>query len=120
MSIPVDYVRYDVKLGEGVSGIVYYGYNPNVVAPDLASEFEDCASTARSCSFVKQREGGIEAVYSGSREDNVVHVLLDGINGSNSKRVQEFLENFRPCRGSGADVVCRETAIFRIKRDGGN
>lgn len=115
MSIPSDYIRYDVKLAGGLSGVVYFGSNPDVIDATLKQEFETCSEGSKVCSFatVSMPKSSIEAIYSGDRSHDSVHVLLSGISESNKMFANEFIENFRGCERINSSLKCRDSRIFR-------
>ena len=112
LSIPADFLRYEIKLGGGIRSLVYSGYNPDIFDASLASSFEACLEAPGVCSYSSEDGTGIEAVYSGSRSESTVHVLIDDLNDSNRERAREFLSNFRPCKSHGQSLTCAETKIF--------
>lgn len=112
MTIPADYVRYEVQSADRRDAIVYYGYNQNIVDPALRDKFDECTATKEVCKLVIENGTGIEAVYSGSREESTAHLLLTGIDQTNKGRAREFVENFRPCKRVAYDLMCRNEPVF--------
>lgn len=114
MSIPSDFVRYDIKLGSGLSGVVYFGANPRISDTVLRKEFEDCIEGSLACSFVHFSKplSAVEAIYSGDRQHDFVHVVLSGVSESNTRLALEFLENFRACERIRSSLRCEDDGIF--------
>ena len=114
MSIPLDFVRYDIKLGGGLIGVVYFGANPSVSDAALKKEFEDCIDSSHVCSFVvfSKPLSTVEAIYSGDRQHDFVHVALSGANEANKRFAFEFLENFRACARVGSSLECQANGMF--------
>lgn len=114
MTVPADYVLYEIRSADNRNAIVYYGYNQSIVDPALNRKFESCTQTNEACVFVFSSGEQIEAIYSGDRKGSTVHLLLTGIDQANRKRADEFVENFRPCKRVGYDLMCQNSAIFAL------
>jgi len=112
MRIPADYVLYEIKFNDGRSAVVYFGHHAKIVDPVLRTNFEDCVATAETCSFIRENGAVLEAMYLGDREKSGVHLLLSGINPGNLGRAREFVDNFRPCRRVGLNLICRDERAF--------
>lgn len=118
MTIPMDFVKYKLKLASGLIATVYVGNAPDVHDRSMAEKFSNCMETDKACSFVevKKRNSTAEAIYSGGRLDDSVHVSMSGINSSNLRAGLEFIQNFRPCKRSGSSLICRDVEIFQEQR----
>lgn len=112
MTIPADYVLYVVKSADKRNAIVYFGYDASIVDPVLRNKFDECTATKEVCMLAIESGTGIEAVYSGSRDESTVHLLVTGILQTNKERALEFVENFRPCKRVTYDLMCRDEPVF--------
>lgn len=111
MSIPVDFVLYDLRLSSSVTARIYLGYNPDKSIFESATSCRTHGKASR-CRYVRSGKV-LDILYDGGRQNQPflhVHVVEDGVNSA--KTVREFLGDFRPCAPTDNGVACTDERIF--------
>lgn len=109
MSIPADFVLYDVTLADGVSARIYVGYNPQLSRFDAAVPCT-AGGDAEVCRFTRRPES-LDLLYNSEGSYMDVHVQ-GGVEAMKGAVVQKFLASFRPCREAGEGLSCSGERIF--------
>jgi len=109
MSIPADFVLYDVTLADSVRARIYIGYNPQLSRFDAAVPCA-AAGDAEVCRFTRHPES-LDLLYNSDGSYMDVHIQ-GGTEEMKGAVVQSFLTSFRPCREAGEGLNCSAERIF--------
>ena len=109
MSIPGDYMIYQVAISGGMTAMIYSGYNPEDRNDNL---LKSCSQGHEYCAYQFERNDAIDAYYSAGKGKSYLHVSISGINEKNILYAQEFLENFRECKSENNSLICGNRSIF--------
>jgi hypothetical protein len=105
MSIPVDFVLYEVALSFGRKATIYSGYHPSTDAK--SAEFKPCAQNRGflECRSRSLPGGGFEMLALSNENSPYLHVQVSGGEG-NDAALQSFIGNIRACTRSPLQVSC--------------
>ena len=115
ISIPVDFVLYDIRLLNKVEGSIYVGRHPESVDESLVTFEREYPANGEAGSYTYRlmRNGGHEIVYS-SPDANMAltQIRLRTVEQGQTHLIGDFLRNFRPCKMESAKVKCSDERIF--------
>lgn len=114
MTIPADFVHYELELGAGLRASVYVGYSPRPSSPDLVELFVRCSKTAKPCARIVNGRATLEALY--WEDGEAVHLTLLGLNDQNRNVAREFVDNFRRCSLRDHNPQCTDRPLFEALR----
>lgn len=120
MTIPVDFVIYEVTTLKGVSGTIYVGRQPEETPEELIVNRRSYNESGFDYEYRKLKSGEFEILYRTPEQSSVIaHIRLKTADGGASKTLVDFLENFRPCVAASATSNCTDSSIFaQLLRDG--
>lgn len=112
ITIPVDYILYDLKFTSGIKVRIYSGFNPKVESYEKGKQ-KKCAG--EECySFFDGENGSGYILY---KENNVkypkyIHFNFSGVTVQNKKDLEKFLLDIRKCK-IGNKIKCGERSPFQ-------
>lgn len=112
MSLPADFLLYDIQLASSVRVRIYQGHNPETGVFKSARPCKAQTGTSR-CSYVRSASV-LDVLYdSGIRNRPLLHIHIEEPVGEDStKVVHEFLAGFHPCSRSPTALTCTHEQIF--------
>lgn len=107
MEVVLDFVIYDLKIGDNKSIRVYSGFNPSLLK-DQKQSFSKCLliDTQSPCKSREIDDAGFEALIGPAKNGSFVHVIVK--DGMRDERVRKFLRNVRSCKNAGdVSIACQ-------------
>lgn len=112
MSLPADFLLYDIQLASSMKVRIYQGHNPGTDVFKSARPCKAQTGTSR-CSYVRSASAWDVLYDSGIKNRPLLHIHVEAAGGEDSdKIVHAFLGGFHPCARSATALTCTHEQIF--------
>jgi|GEM_PF-3011392 len=111
MRVPSDFITYDFKLADGISGQIYSGSHANISGAPFAEQAFRCIDEGRRCDFASHWRSGIWLLHI-SKDGGQTEVRIPELGPGTFERAMKFLDGFRACETSSEMPVCGHQKAF--------
>ncbi|WP_148040910.1 hypothetical protein [Montanilutibacter psychrotolerans] len=113
MTIPADFVVYDVALGNGLTAIVYSGRQPQPLALPPAVGLNEYTVPEGRVAYQPLTQGGYDFFFRPSAANlPITHVQFQSVTKGQEEIFTDFMRNIRACGAGSSGVACSESRIF--------
>lgn len=118
MTIPADFVLYDVALVKGLSGIIYSGRQPQQIDLPSAGSLKEYSVPEGRITYQSSAQGGYDFFFHPSTVNLPnTHVQFPSVSKEQEDVFADFMRNIRACKLSSSGVACSDSKIFSQAMD---